>query len=64
MKRILAPLAVLAVLLGPAVSPAHETWLVPRHYTVLDGREVQLRLGSGTAFPSFESPVLPERIAR
>jgi hypothetical protein len=64
MKRILAPMAMLAVLLGPAASPAHETWLVPQHYTVLDGRELQLRLGSGMAFPSFESAIRPERIAR
>src|SRR4051812_36297272 len=52
-------LAILAPVLG-----AHESWALPHNFAIPPKGEVTVDLTTGTAFPEFEVPVKPERVAR
>jgi len=43
---------------------AHDTWLVSQRPTVAPGSSVTLDLTSGMAFPTLDSAIKPERVAR
>jgi hypothetical protein len=48
--------------LGPSVSSAHDTWILPNRPAVPAGQAIQLEATSGMAFPKLETAIAPERI--
>lgn len=52
------------MLLFPALTQGHDTWLIPSAFRTTPGAAVRLRLATSEAFPSSEVAARPDRIAR
>lgn len=53
-----------ALLALPALAFAHDTWLVPAVFSTQPGQPVTVRFATSEAFPTSDSRVGPDRIAR
>lgn len=60
MKRALLPV----LLLAPALVLAHDTWLIPTAFRTAPGSTVRVKLATSEAFPTSDSAVSLDRIAR
>jgi hypothetical protein len=56
--------ALLVLLVIPAMALAHDTWLVPTVFSPPAEAKFRLRIATSEAFPSSETAVRPQRVAR
>jgi uncharacterized GH25 family protein len=52
------------LLLVPALTLAHDTWLIPGRLRVAPGEKVSLRVATSEAFPESETALAADRVAR
>jgi hypothetical protein len=56
--------AILLALLIPAIALAHDTWLIPSAFSPPADAKFRLRIATSEAFPTSETAVRPQRVAR